>query len=202
MIAEIGKIVIDKIETLPFMDKYAGVIKQLAYNVSTNNKTERKTFPADCRVTFEECESGRYTDLIPDSKKKSVLYLEETGALIKTGDEGNLTFWRLPLNLVCWLNLPLLGSSDCYYSAIAIQGILSRFPTRYFNSGIFQRVKINVVSQRPKNENPFSKYSYESQVMKLTMFPYDYFVLQLEIEFVLNKTCLFPESVSSPIDCP
>src|SRR4051812_33765117 len=98
MIVDIGNIIISKIATLPFMDNYAGIIKVLSYREG-KSKGAVKTFPASVNTTIEQCE-GRYTDLLPDSSKKSVLFLEDRGTRL-VRKEGKRMFFRGSVNLVC-----------------------------------------------------------------------------------------------------
>lgn len=200
MTNDIGNIVISKIETLPFIHKYAGVVRSLSYTDTVEGKQIKKTFPASAQITLEQCESGKYRDLYPDSSKKSVLYLEDMGARFLR-NEGVLNYFNARYQLVCWLNLPLLGYASTEYSSIAMQGILSRFPTTPFNSGIYSRIKINVTTQLPKSINPFQKYTYNESVNQFLMYPFDYFVLELDVDFVVNKRCLEEQSLGEPIGC-
>lgn len=201
MIVDLGDIVIDKIKTLPWLDKYAGIVKNLSYNsIDKEGKKVKKTFPAYCRTSWEECETGRYTDLIPDSSKKSVVYLEDKGVRFVRKD-GRRYVWRASMNLVAWLNLNKLGSTSCSYSAIALTGILSKLPETPFNVGNYQMININPVGQEPKINNPFAKFSYDETVQQFLMYPYDYFVLLIEVEFSTNKACLTAPALGPDTSC-
>lgn len=191
MTNDIGNIIIDKIKTLPFIDKYAGVVKILSYkSESKDKKFTQKKFPASCQTTFEQCkDESRYMDLCPDSKKKSVLYLEDNGVrFIKR--EGSKITWKASYNLVCWLNMPKLGFNDCSYSTTAIASIMKQFPVTPFNDGIFTFIKINPIGQQPSSQNPFSKYSYDESVSQMLMYPFDYFVLLIDVDFITDQRCL------------
>lgn len=200
MIKQIGNILISKVGTLPFVDKYAGVVKTLSFVAQEGTKQVKKMFPAACNITLEECSSGRYKDLIPDSSKKSVLYLEDKGLRI-VRREGGLIFFKASYDLVCWLNMPKLGFADCSYSGIAITSILAKLPTTPFNNGIYNRIAINVVSQATTQNNPFQKYSYDETINQFLMFPFDYFTLAIEIDFVVNQKCLSVAELNPPLPC-
>lgn len=201
MITEIGNIIISKIETLPFLDKYAGVVKTLTMVDTSNNTNQRKTFPVSCNASFEECSSGRYKDLCPDSKKKSVLYLEDNGLrILRT--EGTRTYWKASFNLVCWLNLPLLGQSTCSYSAIVIMAIIKKLPVVPFNSNdTYSQVKINVIGQQPKSTNPFARYTYDEAITQFLMYPYDHFVLAIDVDFMVDSRCMTIPELNPQINC-
>ncbi len=199
---EIGEIIIDKISALPWVDKYAGVVKTVSYQVEKKggNGFDKKTFPVSCRYTLEECENGKYTDLVPNSDKKSVIYLEDKGSRVVKREAGR-TFWRSSYDLVAWLNMPKLGFEGCNYSPIAITGVISKFPVVPFNLGIFSRVSINVTGQNPENTNPFSKYSYEESIMQYLMYPFDHFVLNIEVDYMVTQACLTVPEINTPIEC-
>lgn len=201
MIGIIGKIVIDQIKDLPFIDKYAGVVKVLTFaDQGEGGRSIRRSFPVDCQTTLEECESGRYKDLTPDDNKKSVTYLEDTGLRV-SGREGNYLLFEANYDLVCWLNMPKLGFTDCSYSGKAILGILKKLPARPFNSGNYHLIDIQFVSQRPKSANPFSKYSYDETVQQFLMYPHDYFVMSLRVTFRMDLRCLTIAALTPPVDC-
>lgn len=201
MIIDLGDIVIDKVKGLPWVDKYAGIVKNLSFNsIDKDGKKVKKTFPAYCRTSWEECESGRYTDLIPDNAKKSVMYLEDKGVRFIKKD-GRRYIWRASMNLVAWLNLEKLGSTTCSYSAVALTGILSKLPETPFNNGNYQLIQINAIGQEPKSNNPFSKYSYDETVQQFLMYPYDFFVLAIEVEFSLTKACLTAPPLGPDLSC-
>lgn len=200
MINQVGNILINKFATLPFVDKYAGVVKTLSFMMPKGETTVKKMFPAACSTTIEECESGQYKDLIPDSSKKSVMYLEDKGMRFIKREGGNL-YWRGTYDLVCWLNMKKLGFTDCSYSAIAITSIIAKVPLTPFNDGIYQRISIMPISQGSKQVNPFQKYSYDETVTQYLMYPFDYFVLTLEVDFIINQKCLEIPALNPPINC-
>jgi len=207
MIVDLGNSLIEKLESasLPFLDKYAGVVKVLEYKEknSHNDGFVTKRFPAECKITLEECKQGkRYNDLLPDNSKKSVLFLEDNGLrLIKT--EGSYSHWRASLDLVCWLNLPKLGyTSSCSYSALAILGILKALSGNKSNYlDTYQYVGITVQGEKSKSQDPFRKYSIDESVHQYLTYPYDFFVLEIEIDFRLDERCLKISNLGSEINC-
>lgn len=201
MIFEIGNILIDKLNGLPFLDKYAGVVKTITIaDPSAQGRNSIKKFPASCNLTLEECKSGNhYFDLCPDSSKKSVLFLKDRGARL-VNRSGTISNWKVSYDLVCWLNLPLLGETTCSYSAFAIMGIIGKFPITPFNDGtVYQKINISAISQR--TEDPYKEYSFEEKVTQYLMYPYDYFVLSIEVEFSIDQRCLKTPESKTPLNC-
>jgi len=198
MIADIGNIIIDKIDDLPFIDKIAGVVRVVRFK---NKDGILKSYPADCRISLDDCNKGkRYMDLIPDSSKKSVIYLEDTG-LRQTSRNGNIQQYNAQYNLIGWLNLAKLGVDNCSYSAIAIGAIFKRISIPQFHSGIYQYVNIKILGQQPKSVDPFTKYNYDETINQYLMFPYDHFVLSIEVDFRFDVRCIDEVTLNPENSC-
>lgn len=201
MINQVGNILIGKLTTLPFLDKYTGVVKPITIlDKNTNGSTIRKVFPASCQTTLTDCDSGRYKDLLPDDSKKSVLFLKDTGLRL-TARQGNYLYFSATYDLVCWLNMPKLGFSDCSYSGIAIASILKLLPERPFNSGNYHLVNIQFQGQRPKSVNPFAEYTIDEAITQYLLYPFDYFVLSFQVDFRFDLRCLEVEPIGAELDC-
>ena len=202
MIIDIGNIIIDKVKNLPFIDKYAGVVKVITYNQPTDDgKVLKKIFPVSCRLSQEDCvTSGQHLDLCPDSKKKSVLYLEDKYVRFIKRD-GDIFYFQASFDLICWLNIPLLGLSDCTISSKAILSTINSLVSQPFNSSIYQRVSISPLGEEGKTRNPFAKYTYDETINQFLMHPYDYFILPINVDFAINKKCINDFEVGAPIGC-
>lgn len=196
MITAISEIFCDKIKTLPFVEKISGAVQLLTF------EQEGKTYsyPAQRKITLEDCKNGRYLDLFPDSKVKSILFIEDLGSrVIKT--DGYKQNWRSSVNIVCWLNLPLLGFDGAYYKPIAIQSILASLPAVPFNDGVFSKIKFNVTGELPMGTDPFEKYNFSQSIMQYLMYPFDSFVLTADFEWELNTKCLTVENLGDIKTC-
>jgi hypothetical protein len=205
MTIEVGDIIINRLLGISFLDKYAGVVRVLSYSeVDGSKKSIKKTFPASCRTVFtEQCDSKdkRYFDLCPDDKKKSVLYLEDKGVVFNKLDRHKL-YYTATYDLICWLNLPKLGSASCSFSAQAISTIIKKLWTSGArNEGIYQQLWIQVAGQREKTYNPFLKYSYNLEKQQFLMFPFDFFVLPLRVDFCIDERCLTDAVIGPALDC-
>ena len=198
MIADVGNIIINKLVTLPFIDKYAGVVRVIKYKQKDGIIG---SFPADCKISLDECNKGkRYLDLVPDSKKKSVLYLEDLG-LRQTDKKGTIQYFNAQYNLVGWLNLALLGVNSCSYSAAAIGSIFKRLNIAQFNEHIYQYIDIKIIGQQPKSLDPFVKYSYDETINQYLMFPYDHFVISIDVNFRFDTRCIKENSLDPANYC-
>jgi hypothetical protein len=198
MINDIGNILKPYIESLSFADKVGGVVKVATKtDTDSNDRTVKKYFPIDCGVTHQECISGKYTDLMPNSNYKSVMYFEDGGIRFI----GN-NIREASLKLVGWLNLKKLGKTGCNGSALAVNTILNTLPTKYFNSPpVYQRIKIEVQGEDVKSSQIFSKYSYDEDKTQFLMYPYDYFALNINVLFSISKACIVNWDVSPELEC-
>lgn len=203
MTKEIGDIIIYKIQSLPWVDKYCGVVKILTYQAK--DKSDRvilKKIPVSCTDSLEDCASGKYIDLCPNSNKKSVLFLKDKGTrfVSRNGDKYS---WQSSFDLVIWLNLPKLGYNGCSYSGIAMTGILSKLPSVPFqiNGSIYQRMMINLGGQLPNTVNPFAEYSFPEEITQYLMHPYEAISLPITVDFMTNKSCLNVPYVPAEINC-
>lgn len=193
MTVEVGNIIVGYLQGLTFIDKLAGVVKTITKSdVDGNNNPIRKTFPVACGLEFQDCiNKGKYQDLVPDSKLKSIVYLEDSGIrLIRK--EGYKNVYTASYRLVSWINQKALGYvDDCSITSKIIDVIISRFPDIPQTSGYYQELLIDVVGQDPKSLNPFSKYSYDEDRTQYLMRPFDYFSLQLEVTFKRDRRCAY-----------
>lgn len=210
MIVEAGNIIVGFLEPLvvggsgsnPFIDKLTGVVKPITkIDLDKDNKPIRKTFPVSCNVNAEDCLSnGRYKDLTPDSKIGCMVYLEDVSSKF-AGRDGRKYNWINQYRLVSWINQKKLGVDSCNVTSNIITTIIELLPEFPFNSGVFQRGEIDVIAQDPKSFNPFSKYSYDEDRTQYLMYPYDYFSLQIEFRYQLDKSCFTPFQKQTEIPC-
>lgn len=196
---DIADILKTYVETVGFADKVGGMVKAITYVQGEEGAVVKKTIPVDCGVTHRECTSGKYTDLMPNSKYKSVMYFEDNGAALVGQDVKDFTYIS-KLTLVCWMNLKKLGKTDCSASALAIATILNTIPTRHFNSGIYTRIQVQAESIAEKTDSIFSRYTYDEEKLQYLMYPYDYFAINFSIKFTIPKACI-PAWENEPETC-
>jgi hypothetical protein len=193
MNTDISNIILEEVKTLAWIDKYAGLVRVAVKQTSDTTKPLRKFFPIACNVTQDDCvKSGTLNDLIPDSKYKSILYFED-GSVQLLGMESGYVNFRSNLRLVCWLNGQKLGYDGCSLSSIAVLGIIKNLNTLIinpFNSGAYSKIKIQAVSQEPKSQAIFSKYSYDEAVNQYLIPPFDYFALNIITNFSVSNACI------------
>lgn len=201
MTGEIGEIIKSKLAGLTFIEKLAGVVKSITITiVDADNRSVKKTFPIACNMTYEDCTNSKYKDLVPNTKIKSLVYLEDQG-IRKIGTNGANTVYVASYLLVGWLNLKALGETNCSISGSVVASILKNLNIQPFNEGIYQRIKIEDLGQNPKSNIPFSKYSYDESIMQYLMYPFDYFSIPLQVTFELNPACIEDYIAKTALNC-
>lgn len=186
--------------TLSFFDRVASVVRPISLITGAADKPVKKVYPVDCGVTQKQCVSGRYSDLIPDTAKKSVHYWEDGGVRSIQSNERDLRF-ESSLRLVGWLNLKKLGKTNCSVSAQAIMQIINTLPLGRFNSGEFKNIQLISISEAAKNSAIFSKYTYDETVTQYLMFPFDYYALDITLRFTISKACIEDFDLGTETDC-
>ncbi len=183
MNTKIAEILKDQLTSLSWIDKIAGLVKPVTY---TDKAGTKKTMPIYFRDDPTLCDSGDYTNLVPDSSKMSILYFEDGG--LDVINAGCMYIDILSsLKLVCWCNLKLINPA--YSSALLLKlQVIRTIPINIPNTDWV--TKINVSFDGDDLTNPFTQYTYDEQKQFL-MWPYDYFALKYKVRFSvpLNAEC-------------
>lgn len=200
MNVDIANIIKSYILGQAFVDKIGGLVRPLSFQQGDGEKAYTKIIPIDCGATYEDCIKGKYTDLIPNSKYKSVIYFEDGGISFTDSQPRDFSF-ESRLKLVCWLNQSKLGKSSCSISALAILNLLKIIPDGYFNSSPYTRIKIQAVGQDQKSPSIFSKYTYDEKVLQYLLYPFDYFALNLKVNFTVPRSCIIDWTNDPETNC-
>lgn len=204
MITEIGNILKSRIISQPYVDRIAGIVMTMIEEQVTDENTFIKKFPVSCDISGEDCSesNSRYKDLIPNSNKKSVIYFEDlTGITFLSRERDNLLFQCSP-RMIGWLNLTKLGRTECSISSLIVPDIIDKLITiSPFNTATFNRVSIKVNKQVPKTAQIFNKYTFLEKETQYLMYPYDYFALDLTVNFAVNKNCIADFAPSAEDEC-
>lgn len=178
----IASIIKGYVENLDFVDKIAGLVQTQYMTIEDTVKS----YPVACCVP-DDCKTGEYNDLAPDSRYKSVIYFEDRGVRFIRA-QGNFKYYESNLRLVAWLNVKrilgdLCDASACTYSSHAILDIIRLLPEFPQNIAPFTQVYIEVTSQVIRDKSIFSKYTYNELQTQYLMSPYDYFALDINTTF-------------------
>lgn len=191
----IADIIKSHIEGLDFVDKIAGLVRTLTFDIVTKdsegkNVPVQKSFPVACCVTADDCKNGAYNELMPNSQYKTVIYFEDMG--VTAGDiEGRYSYFTSNVRLVCWINAAkILGDTcktgtACTLSAHFISEIIRALPEFKQHHNPFNMVLSKVTSQEVSSPSIFSQYTYDEKHTQYLMYPYDYFALDIQTEFAI-----------------
>ena len=198
----IANIIKSQIEGLSFIDRIAGAVRVVSRQEEGSKSTIIKKFPVDCGVSQADCSSGKYVDLVPNSKYKSIHYFEDLG-VSRDGNDSKTFSFESKLKLIGWLNQKKLGKTGCSVSHLAIAAILKQIPTRVFNDAStgFSRISITCDGIDPKNADIFSKYSYQEEVNQYLMFPFDYYAINFTAQFTVPYQCIDAWVTSVETNC-
>jgi len=194
----------DGVDSTKFIDKLAGVVKTAVRSgKDSNNNRILQSFPIACGTSFEDCnKNGLLTDLVPNSSLGCIVYFEDLGVRL-ISESGQLRNWKASYKMVGWINAKKLGSDSCSISGSIINTILNQLPTGQFNvtDTPYQRCSIEVLGQDPKSLNPFSKYSYDEDKTQYLMYPFDYFSMQVDVNFSVHRSCVVAFEKETSIIC-
>lgn len=198
MNGQIANYIVSLIDTGLWIDKIAAVVVPLAIR---NEGEPEKKYPVACGAQHRECNVGKYTDLLPKSKYKSVVFFEDQGATFGV-TRRDLMDMTSRLRMIVWLNLQKLGETSCNNSAAVIQDIIRHLPQFPQDNGDFLRLDIKLASEAVKSREIFGRYTLDEPVLQYLIYPYDYFALDFNCKWVMNITCLDAYTPKSPIVCP
>jgi hypothetical protein len=199
----------DNIATLGYIEKITGLVqKVIQYDESEQSealglKIVKSAYPVSSQVTARECWSGgRYTDLVPDSRKKSIVYFEPISN-ISINTEGSNIYFRQSFRCVTWLNLSLLGIATEYVTESIILDINAAINDT--NSFVFNgsTIGLNATTKGVTHHEPniFGDYTYNNDVIQNILYPFDYFAVDFDVLVVAGENCFPKFTPSSPITC-
>ncbi len=190
----VANILKDYIIDLGFVDKIAGLVATQSMTITGEDGVKTiKRYPVACCVTAEDCKLGAYNDLTPDSKYKTVIYFEDGGTSFLSA-AGNFRRYQSRLRLVCWINVPKLegeiwcSEGPCTASTNIIISIIRAIPNFPENFAPLMQVRYEVTNQAVRDSGIFSRYTYNELQTQYLLAPYDYFALDLTVDFAICIT--------------
>lgn len=195
MNSKIAEILKDQISSLTWVDKIVGLVKPITY---TDKAGTKKTIPIYYRDDPTLCDSGDYTDLVPDSSKMSIIYFEDGGTDVANAG-CMFTDCISSLKLVCWCNLKLINPALSSALSLKLQ-VINTIPNQIANTDWVTKIQVSLESDDVGS--PFTKYTYDEQKQFL-MWPYDYFSLNYKVRYSIprNAEC-FDDITLNPAICP
>lgn len=203
MLFKITDIIKERIENanLQYIETLAGLtrIDHVEKKVSKDALIQ-KSFPIYCDLN-DGCNTSKALPLIPDRKKKSLFYFEDARGINVGGTDRGFVNYTAFVRLIGWINPKLLGSEDCSITAPIINELIFVMMGNSFNSGDFAKIKTRILNVPPKEPGLFSKYKYNRNFVELLDKPYDYFAIDIAIDFSIHRNCINKYTPTEPVLC-
>jgi len=219
MIAAIADILKDTLTGLDWIERFAGLVVEAKKPTTVTGGdgqtlvTGWQSWPIACDVNAEKCfeNQQKLKWFVPDSSVSAVAYFVDNGGCVSLGFDDNTPnrgglVYRFNLKFVCWMNMKRLGdaitSGECYAADKVVPYVIASFHNPRTAAQVFgantvkalayRRIEITNVTQLQKTPQLFAPFSFWNLPDKQAMFiwPYDYFSLQIQGTFVVNRFCL------------
>lgn len=188
---------------LPFVEVLAGLAQTVEYkqeNSDGNPITKRMPVGYDA-TTPEGCTVSPERALIPDSTRKGILYFEDLGATFIDRVSGGHMRYRSTLVLVCWMNRALLvGDHYAEITSHCVTTILGKLNIRRpKNEPPFSRMAVTPGRILQQNASVFSRYTYDETVTLYLRPPYEFFGMELTVDYCIHPDCLTTLEYKDPV---
>lgn len=215
MNAIIADVLKANLANLQWMERFGGMVfpYQVAQFVTDlDGKQVIKgydTYPMTCDVNEENCyETGTIKHFEPDSTKSAIGFFVDNGGVTLQSVEGPknaVLKFAFDLKFLCWMNTARLGSSItaglCQPSGRIVPYVIAEMfgeksAVGVFGGGIeesiFYNIEVTRVRELTKSPAMFEPFSFARWGVDRGLFttPYDYFGIQLQGTFTVNKDCL------------
>lgn len=196
MINDIANILKSQIEDLNWIETIEGIVKPLKYRQKGGKEV---TIPAVINATPTLCQQGKYLDLLPDTKKKSIIYFEDGGFDEIDSFSCHYLRYEAILKLICWVNLKLINQT--YNSTTLLeQSIIKAIPYQITNSSPYIKITATMNKMLKKGADLFTDYSHDEIQSQFITYPYDCFGIEWKVEFSIHKSCI-NEVILNPAPC-
>lgn len=196
MINDIANILKTQIEGLTWIEIIEGIVKPLKY---TQKGGKEVTIPAVINATPTLCQQGKYLDLVPNSKKKSIIYFEDQGFDETDSFTCHYLRYSAMLRLISWVNLKLINQT--YNSTTLLeQSIIKAINYQLANSNPYVKITARLEKMIQKGADLFGDYNYKEVQSQFITYPYDAFGMDWKVEFSIHKSCIL-DVILDPAIC-
>jgi hypothetical protein len=173
---------------------FADVVGGLAHKISFKTNGVKKIMPVCFNFDKDETNNKTdYIDVIPNSAKKSIIYLE----LVKENGLQSLAgMFLVDVNykVVCWYNSHLIDFKE--FSDVNIRSAIFNKLVTIKGGDVISNINISLVGF---DNDLFSEYTYDNEKQFL-MYPYGAFGLVINVKYMYNPSCA-PDVVIDEIGC-
>lgn len=183
---------------LSWLDRVCGMVETIQEKVVTANGTTVKQYPAYRHPGQRGCDAGNnYDRCIPDTKFKSLIYLEADSPNVET-TTANYDEYSMRINVVIWCNLTKINPS--YYDATAIADeLMGSLPDRLTALGAYHTIRLDIVGCS-RDTGMINKYSYDEAESQYLIYPFDFSVITLNLRYRRTNNC-HGSTVLNPSTC-
>lgn len=195
----IANILKQQLQLLPFLDKVAGLVYTAEYQEALEPIDEEvgdqqmrtsiiKRVPLSCDLTVDNCDTAY---LVPDSAKKGIGYFE-SGDIQFLGKQGQYGQYRSFIRCVVWINTLWIKSPSCLYTGDRLLNhVLQKLTSiQLYNADPFLGVSVALNKIPKPDKNIFAPYTYDLYNTQYLMAPFEFFALDLAIDFKINIACI------------
>lgn len=188
MNSQIAAIILARIRAanFPWIEKNAGLVRQ----VSTKVKGKVEVLPIAADVLGSaDCEPSAIDHLLPDSRYRSILFIECTEFPSRKTENIGAPCWTATYRIVVWMDCSKLGGgAGC--GDVAYENLITTLDLPMFDSGLFRGVVFRVVGGGPaRGKDIFGKYTLNEERSQYLHYPFDFFALDLQVDFAVPKGC-------------
>jgi hypothetical protein len=186
---------------LNLVDTFAGLAQVVTYkNPDENGNIVTKKMPVSYDTEGIGCvpNTSREKDLVPNSRKKGIIYFEDNGGMqIIRNLSGGCKQYRGNVVLVCWMNRKKsVGETYTEVGKAAFDEIMEKL-SGVLLSQWFINLKASAVRFR-QDPQVFNKYTYDETVLQFLRPPFEYFAIDLSVTFITS--CKVPITLN-PQEC-
>jgi len=187
MIQTIVNRLLPDLKALNFVDVAAGIVRSQKEVKGTKDAPIHKVYPVYFNSTKTTCSPNDYISLIPDSSKKGIVYFEDKGTTI--GEYKDSFIMSSQVRLVGWFNLKLINTTLTNADTLLL-AVAGAIPSGLDNDGGINAITIECTGNEQKSIAIFSEYTFPEEQTQYTMYPYDYFALNYNIQFRIHRSCI------------
>ena len=188
------KIQTSYLDGLSFADRTGGLVR-----VMNDSRKSERSYPVEVNQDKKLGDNQYLRHLVPDSSLTSVMYFEQTGSPRVVEEHNNWSLYEGSLSLVCWFNYQKVDP-DMYDPSYLKAEIKNAIPFKIGKVGCINTITCSISGDSENDGGIFDKYSYTDSESQYFKYPYEYFVLELDISYRLVNDC-YEEGLSDlPVD--
>lgn len=163
-----------------FDDKWAGLTKPMRKQVAS----AEKIFPVAIN-TPTTCDQSDYTALVPDSTKKSVMFIEKIGNPVVDIYRTNYKHISQTIRLVVWYNLDLITEGKYISEDVLTDQVLDHLPKRLSDSLFDGAKQVHILPTGIiYGTEIFNAYTFNEIKTQFGIFPYGVFAVDLDVWYI------------------